>query len=194
MTFFGFPLQIESPEAFTVECMFPSCARDCHSFKRKSHSAIYMLNVYAWEAVNITMHCSLIAVKKKKKKKKKLTQSPVGFVYSHGVCKEDIKMKVNIQSPIPTSLLIFTTWINLRIVINTNTCHITCFFYLFRLILLFCFTTAFSLDAECAVALFSWVVSCSCSSTWSLAIAPCSSIYYYSDTYCIRSPAHTVQL
>ena len=65
MTFFGFPLQIESPEAFTVECMFPSCARDCHSFKRKSHSAIYMLNVYAWEAVNITMHCSLIAVKKK---------------------------------------------------------------------------------------------------------------------------------
>lgn len=62
MTFFGFPLQIKSLEAFTVECMFPSCARDCHSFKRKSHSAIYMLNVYTWEVVNIPMHCSLIVV------------------------------------------------------------------------------------------------------------------------------------
>ena len=28
MTFFGFPLQIKSLEAFTVECMFPSCACD----------------------------------------------------------------------------------------------------------------------------------------------------------------------
>ena len=33
-----------------------------HSFKRKSHSAIYMLNVYTWEVVNIPMHCSLIVV------------------------------------------------------------------------------------------------------------------------------------
>lgn len=103
MTFFGFPLQIKSLEAFTVECMFPSCARDCHSFKRKSHSAIYMLNVYTWEVVNIPMHCSLIVVINNFKK----TISILCGFYSHGVCKEDIKMKVNIQSPIPTSLFYY---------------------------------------------------------------------------------------